>query len=187
MAKAKRPQKKNLKSLGFIALGVVGMVVGFVTVFLSTNNISISLNDLMSSSDSTVEMGLVRQVKAKKKKKKKKKKPGHTMVELTTNEGVSANLDFDRRRQRLNLVILDRHARPIPQLKVIARISKVGTRHQYRSIRLRENSTGNFNSVALNLPEGGWVLSISAYNLFNENFNRLIFHSEQSIYLGEKS
>lgn len=170
-----------------MALGGVCLFIGFVAIFMSTHDVSISLSDLMPGSKPSANSSTSAAAIAKKKKKKKKKLPGHSMVEVTTNEGVSANVDFDRNRQRLNLEIVDRHARPIPQLKVVARISRVGERHSYRSIRLRENSAGRFDSSSLNLPDGGWVLSISAYNLFNQNFNRLVFHTEQSIFLGEKS
>ena len=186
MARPRRKKKNSLKTAGFTILGSVIVIVGFVVVFLVTNNIDISLNT-QSANDKYPAKAFV-----KKRSGKTRSEPqvgrslkSATSVGITTNEGLTANIEFDKSKQQINLSIRDHNDKPMGRLQVVAHISKIGSKSSPRPVRMIETSAGKFGSESLDLRDGGWILMVSAYNFFNPGYNTLLFHSEQPIFLGQ--
>lgn len=183
-----KKRKSSLKSIGFTVFGSILVVSVFIGVFIYTNNISISVDDMFSNDKYKAEAFVQKRSTKPKPSFMASKFSGssRTSVDIATNDGASANVEYDRADKQVKLMVLDRNDKPFPRLHVVAHISKAGRGQSPRSVRMIEHKVGQFKSDALNLADGGWILMVSAYNYFNREYGKLMFYSEQSIYLGTK-
>lgn len=188
MAKTPLKKKSSLKSSAFTILGSLVLVVGFVVVFLITNNIDISLGTKSASEKYPAEAFVKKRTgkKVSSAQSRGTSKASVTSIGITTNEGLTANVGFDKSDQKVTLSVLDHNDKPMGRLQIVAHISKIGSKSGLQPVRMIEHSVGNFGSESLDLKEGGWILMVSAYNYFNSGYNTLLFHSEQPIFLNDK-
>ncbi len=102
---------------------------------------------------------------------------------LAAGTGMSVDVKFDKSDQKLRLKIRDRTGKPMPRVVIDAQASKVGQRQVPRRFAMKEYKTGEYRSDSMDLEKGGWVLAVSAYDLFNRGDNKLLFYTEKPLFL----
>ena len=96
---------------------------------------------------------------------------------------MSVDVKFDSSAQKLMMKIKDRAGKPMPRITFDARASKAGKLLSPRRFAIKEYTDGEYRSEAMNLEKGGWVLSVTAYDLFGRGDNKLLFHTEKPVFL----
>lgn len=111
MPKTAKKKKQSLKSLGFTVLGSIIVIIGFIGVFAFTNNISISVDTLFSDDKYPAE-AFVRKRTDKPKASFLSSKiaaASKSSVAISTNDGASASVEYDKKDNKVKLKVLDRN------------------------------------------------------------------------------
>lgn len=106
-----------------------------------------------------------------------------TYVGIAAGSGLNVVVNFDTSKQKLKIKIKDRHDKPLSRVVVEARASKVGRKQYIERFAMKETSAGEYRSETMSLKKGGWILIVTAYDLFDRRDNKLLFHTEQPIFL----
>lgn len=180
MVAAAENNRKSKSKLGLIALCCFGLAGIFVAIFISTNNINISFDTFTSKDKYRAEAF----VKKRKRIFTAKIEDLAEIKGIITGGGLSAEIGFDAANQKVKLSVRDENDKPVTRITVIGTVSRVGQASITKQFKLQEYSAGNFRSASLNLANGGWILMVSAYDLYTRNKQKLLFHSERPIFLG---
>ena len=168
--------------LGLISLGCVMIIGIFAAVFVSTNNITVSF-DAIFSKEKYPATAFVKKRKGLLKATLKGRLP---TSDLPNGSYLRAKISFDTSNKKVRLSLHDKNNKPVSRIMVIGTVSRVGQAHNTREFKMSEYSEGDFSSGPLDLAEGGWILMVSGYNLYSNNREKLLFHTERAIFLGEK-
>ena len=106
-----------------------------------------------------------------------------TYTGIAAGNGMKVDMKFDQADQKLMLKILDSKGKPMPRVTLDARASKPGQGQIPKRFIMKEYDQGEYRSDPMDLKKGNWVLMLSAYDLYNRNDNKLLFHTEQPIFL----
>jgi len=102
---------------------------------------------------------------------------------IAAGNGMSVDVKFNQADQQLMLKIKDRTGKPMPRVTVDARASRVGQTQTQRNVAMKEYSGGEYRSDPMGLEKGGWVLSVTAYDLLSRGENKLLFYTEKPVFL----
>jgi len=166
--------KKSEASFGTAIIGGALMVFVFAAVIFAANNPNAAFNSLSAQAKYPATAFVV--------KRQGRPKSKTTYVGIAAGNGMSVDMSFDKARQKLKLKILDRKGRPLPRVSVDARASKVGQRQNSKRIAMREIKAGEYRSDTMALDKGGWILTVSAYDLYNRSDTKLLFHTEKPVF-----
>lgn len=103
--------------------------------------------------------------------------------DITTISGLSVDVNFDEVRQKLKLKIKNPAGQPMKRVSVKARARKVGQQQSPQRLTMKEYPGGEYRSEPMNLDKGGWVLTVSAYDLYRRGENKLLFYTERPLFL----
>lgn len=174
--------KKPKSMLGLIALGCVVITGIFTAVFISTNNITVSFDAIFSKNKYPAK-AFVNKRKGLLTASLRGQMP---TSDLPNGTDISAKVSFDTSEKKVRLSLRDKNNKPVSRIMVIGTVSQVGQARNTREFKMSEYSKGDFRSGPLDLAEGGWVLMVSGYNLYTNNREKLMFHTERAIFLGKK-
>jgi len=162
-------------SFGATIVGVV-MITGMVAavVFASNNN---------GSLQGGFAGGEKYPAKAFVIKRQGALKANPVSADINATNGLSVDVNFDEARQNLSLKITDPSGNPMKRMSVNAHARKVGQQHPPKRFALKEYPKGEYRSDAMGLEKGGWVLSVSAYDLYARGENKLLFHTERPLFV----
>jgi len=179
-AVAKRKSQRSV--MGLIFLCCVLVVGIFGAFFISTNNIKVSF-DTFSSQEKYPAQAFVAKRTGRLKTKVKTEFPS---TGLTTASGLSAQISFDTTEQKVKFSLRDQNDKPVSRVTVIGVVSRVGQKKITQQFKILKYDESEFRSPSLNLADGGWILMVSAYDLYTRDKNKLLFHTERAIFLGGK-
>lgn len=174
-------------AMGFAALkrteGLLGAVIvgGVLTaglvaaVMFTTNSTATTSHAVPPKKKYAVEDFII--------KRQGRLKSKTTYTGLAAASGLEVEVNFDESDQKLLLNIKDRKGEPMSRVTIDARVTKVRGAKSPRRIAIRDNGEGNYSSGAMGLGKGAWVLSVTAYDLYNRGDHKLMFHTEQPIFL----
>jgi len=162
-------------TLGATLVGVV-MITGMVAAVIFASNNSGSLRGGFAS-------GGKYPAKAFVVKRQGSLKTNTVSEDIKTASGLSVDVNFDEARQKLNLKITEPSGKPMMRVSVNARARKVGQQQTSKRFALKEYPKGEYRSDAMGLEKGGWVLSVSAYDLYARGENKLLFHTERPLFV----
>jgi FixH len=174
--------KKQKSMVGIVALCGGLLTTIFIAVFLSTKNINMSF-DAFSSNDKYRAEAFV---------KKRRGLIAATLEGASPSTGVlsgadlTTSIDFDTSDKKVKLQVRDQNNRPVSRIQVTGTIVQVGKTGKVRQFKMQEYGTGDYRSAPLELSDGGWVLTVSAYDPYTLKKEKLLFHTERAIFLGEK-
>ncbi len=177
-----KKQTKSKGSWGIITLGCLLVIGTFIGIFLTSNNVKLSFVNTATQEKYPAEAF----VKKRKSATGSSRKGTKSSVGITTNDGFNADVVFDSKNQKVRLVVRDRFDKPVPRVQVIGTISKAGGKGR-RQFKLNERKKGDFRSQPLNLSNGNWVLTVSAYDYDNRRESKLMFHTERPIRVEQKN
>ncbi len=103
--------------------------------------------------------------------------------DITTTSGLSIDVNFDEVRQKLKLKIKNPAGQPMKRVSVKARARKIGQQQISQRLPMKEYPGGEYRSDPMNLDKGGWVLTVSAYDLYRRGENKLLFYTERPLFL----
>ena len=168
--------------IGLFSLGGALLICSFIAVFLLTNNINVSFDALFNDASSTKYPA---EAFANKRK-------GLLTATISGNLS-SPNIEYGHNlvtdvvysisSQKVKLSVRDKKNRPVSRITVIGTVSRVGGRKIVKQFKMKESSKGVFSSVPLDLADGGWIIMVSAYNMYTNKRDKLLFHTERSIFL----
>jgi len=179
-AVAKRKSQKSV--MGLVSLCCVLLAGIFAAVFISANNITVSF-ETFSSSEKYPAQAFVAKRTGRLKPKIKTEFPS---TDITTASGFSAQISFDTTEQKVRFSLRDQNDKPVSRVTVVGAVSRVGQKRIARQFKILEYNEGQFSSPSLKLDDGGWILMVSAYDLYTRERNKLLFHTERAIFLGGK-
>jgi len=166
------------KSEGLVGIAIVASVVivsiTAVAIF-ATKSFQTPPTGFSGNEKYAVEAFIIKRQGREKSKTK--------YTSLAAGAGMSVDVNFDKSDQKLKLKIRDRTGKPMPRVTIDAQASKVGQRQVPRRIAMKEYKNGEYRSDAMELEKGGWVLAVSAYDLFNRGENKLLFYTEKPLFL----
>jgi len=162
-------------TLGATIVGTV-MITGMVAAVIFASNNSGSLQGGFASGDRYPAKAFVI-------KRLGSTKANTISEDINTTSGLSVDVNFDEVRQKLKLKITDPSGKPMKRVSVDARARKVGQKHPPKRFALKEYPQGEYRSDAMGLEKGGWVLSVSAYDLYARGENKLLFHTERPLFV----
>lgn len=174
--------KKPWSKAGMIALSSVLLAGAFTAVFFYRNNISVSF-DAFSSNDKYRAEAFVKKRQGLKSKSKGGSLSGSGN---SARAGFSAKIDFDAKSNKARLIIRDKNGNPVSRINVTGRITRAGNSQQTREFKMKEFGKGDFRSAPLELGDGGWVLTVSAYDPYTLNKDKLVFYTERPVYVARK-
>ncbi len=185
MATIARNSKKQKNMMGLLGLCCVLLIGSFVAVFFSTNNINISFDALFSDTSSSKYPA---EAFVNKRKGLLTASIKGTLPNSGTATGydLSAEISFDPSSKKAKLSIRDKKNKPLSHISVIGTVSRVGKKHVRKQFKMKEYGKGDFRSAPLDLADGGWVLMVSAYNTHTNKRDKMLFHTERAIFLGDK-
>jgi nitrogen fixation protein FixH len=166
------------KSEGLAGVAIVGGVVIVsiaAVVIFATKNFQTPPSGFSGNEKYAVEAFMI------KRQGRKKSKTKYTA--LGAGAGLSVDVKFNKSDQKLMLNIRDRTGKPMPRVTIDAQASKVGQRQIPRRFAMKEYKTGEYRSNSMDLEKGGWILAVSAYDLFNRGNNKLLFYTEKPLFL----
>lgn len=97
--------------------------------------------------------------------------------------GLEVNVDFDKSEQNLKLKIKDRNGKALPYVALDVRASRAGRARKQKRFNMKTTNRGEYQSGPMGLSKGGWVLMVTAYDQFKYEGEKLLFHTEKSIFL----
>ncbi len=167
--------KFSEETLGATIVGVA-MITGMVAaIIFASNNVGSVRGGFASGNKYPAKAFVVKRLGSLK---------ANTISEdINTAGGLSVDVNFDEVRQKLKLKITDPSGKPMKRVSVKARARKVDQQHPPKSFALKEYPKGEYRSDSLGLDKGGWVLSVSAYDLFARGENKLLFHTERPLFV----
>ncbi len=166
------------KSEGLLGFAIVSSVLAICVVgvmFFSAYNPDIIINYVASETKYPAKAFVLRRQGPLKSKTK--------YTGIATGNGMSVDVKFDQADQQLMLKIKDRTGKPMPRVTVDARASRVGQAQTQRNVAMKEYSGGEYRSDPMGLEKGGWVLTVTAYDLLRRGENKLLFHTEKPVFL----
>ena len=171
-------KKRPKGSWGIIIIGCLLTPGIIIALFLAENKFKVSF-DMFTPKGKYLAQAFVNIRQGRLKSSFQRTKT------ITTSDGISANLAFDKSNQKVQLLIWDKNDKPYSRATIISRVSKVGQKNTMRHFKMTEHSNGDFRSESLKLAAGGWVLMVSAYDLFNRGNSKFMFHTERPIFLAK--
>jgi len=165
---------KSEASFGAAIVGAALMIFVFAAMIFATNNSRPALSSLFAEAKYPATAFVV--------KRQGRLKSKTTYVGIAAGNGMSVDMSFDKAKQKLKLKILDRKGRPLSRVSVEARASKVGQRQNPKRIVMQEIKAGEYRSDEIGLERGGWILTVSAYDLYNRSDAKLLFHTEKPVF-----
>jgi len=162
-------------TLGATIVGIV-MITGMVAaVIFASNNAGSARGGFASGNKYPAKAFVVKRLGSLK---------ANTVSEnINSTSGLSVDVNYDEARQKLKLKITDPSGKPMKRVSVNAHARKVGQQQQPRRFDFKEYAKGEYRSDALGLEKGGWVLSVSAYDLYARGENKLLFHTERPLFV----
>ncbi len=174
--------KKQKSMLGILTLCSLFLIGVFIAVFLSTNNVKISF-DAIFNGDKYPAQAFVNKRKGLLTANVEGSISGTGM---TTGANLSAKIDYDTTDKKVKVTVRDENNRPASRITVIGTVVRVGQKRITQQFKMREYGAGDFRSIPLDLAEGGWILTVTAYDLYSNNKDKLLFYTERAIFLGKK-
>jgi len=174
--------KKPKSMVGIIALCGVMLTGVFIAVFLSTKNVKMSFDAFSSNQKYRAEAFV----------KKRKGLITANVEGVIPSTGVlsgatlSTSIDFDTSEKKVKLLVRDQNDRPVSRILVTGTIVQVGKTGKIRQFKMQEYGSGDYRSASLELSDGGWVLTVSAYDPYTLEKEKLLFYTERAIFLGGK-
>lgn len=172
MAFAIRTKSEGL--LGAAIVSSVLMVCIAAAVMFSKSSPGTSLSSSMATEKYPATAFVV--------KRQGRLKSKTSYVGIAAGAGISVDMEFDKSEQKLSLKIKDRLGEPLSRVTIDAQARKVGKTPNSKRIAMKEYSDGEYRSDPMSLGKGGWILMVSAYDLFDRNDNKLLFHTEQPVF-----
>ena len=165
-------------SEGTLGATIVGtmMITGMVAaVIFANNNAGSSRGGFASGNKYPAKAFIVKRLGSLK---------ANTVSEdINSTSGLSVDVNYDEARQKLKLKITDPSGKPMKRVSVKAHARKVGQKYPPRRFAFKEYPKGEYRSDAMGLEKGGWVLSVSAYDLYARGENKLLFHTERPLFI----
>jgi len=106
-----------------------------------------------------------------------------TYAGVAGGTGMRVDVKFNNSDQKLMVKIQDRTGKPMERVTVEARANKAGRSQKAKSFAMKEYENGEYRSDAIGLDKGGWILSVTAYDLYNRGDNKLLFHAEKPVFM----
>ena len=182
MAVISNTVKKQKNKINLITLCAILLTGIFVAVFFSTNNIKVSFDAFSGSDQYRIDA-----LTSKRQGVITARIKGLTQnANLSAQSGLKADIAFDTSSKKVNVAVRDKNDRPVSRITVIGNVTRVGKKHISRQFKMRNYGNGTFSSIPLDLADGGWVLTVSAYDLYSNNRDKLLFYTERAIYLENK-
>ena len=181
---ARNNKKKQNNMMGLLGLCCILLIGSFIAVFFFTNN-KVSFDALFSDTSSAKypAAAFVNKRKGLRTTSAKRTLPDST---TTTGYDLSAEIAFDPVSKRARLSLRDKNNKPLSRITVFGTVSYVGNKQIRHQFRMNEYTRGEFRSKSLDLADGGWILMVSAYTTHTNNPDKMLFHTERVIFLGDK-
>jgi len=174
--------KKQKSMVGIIALCGVMLMTVTIIVFLSTNNLKTTFEMFSSNERYSVEAFV----------NKKRGIVSTTMGDASPNIGglsgadLSTTIKFDLSDKKVKLLVRDQNDRPVSRILVTGTIAQVRKTGKVRQFKMQAYAIGDYRSAPLELSDGGWILTVSAYDPYTLKKEKLLFYSERAIFIGKK-
>lgn len=115
-------------------------------------------------------------------KRNGKPESSNNFTGIRAANGMSVDMKLDKAEQKLSFKISDQQGKPVSRVVMDARARKVGNQQKIKKLGMKETEPGAYSTDPMGLEKGGWVLMVSAYDLFSRGENKLLFHTEQPVF-----